>query len=185
MKNYKKAFLLAMGVLTLWQALKLRSLDAQSSGTDVGVTLNPSIQITLTEGTNQFGKKTILLGNNIDFGTVTFTHPEAVSNGDAYVESGFLRLEAVLNVGVVFGGVSSVGLDLKKLKVSPTPFHQVYYSLSMDRSSVNTTILEDPLSNRLSTLTGSDSVPLKLIFEINPSQKGRLTDRLRLEANAL
>ncbi|QQR80002.1 MAG: hypothetical protein IPJ69_11755 [Deltaproteobacteria bacterium] len=152
---------------------------------DTGATVVSSVQIGLSEGMNQFGRKTIFQGGFIDFGSVTFTHPEQVASGDAYRDEGNLKLEAVMNVDIIFGGASSVSLELMKLRTSANPFNDTYYSLSTIRSDVAQQIYEEPRSNRIQTLTSSTTFPLRLILEIRPNQTGRLSDRFRLQATTL
>ncbi len=152
---------------------------------DVGAVVNPGIEIGLAEGVNSFGKKTIFAGNSIDFGNVTFIHPELVFNGDAYLEKGYLRLEAVINIGITFGGTSSVALNLTRVKKTARSFHETYFSLSTNRSDLVQAVFEEPQNNRLTTLTSSATIPLRIIMEVSPSQQGRMTDRFRLEAQPL
>lgn len=183
----KKHFLIVSALFAINLILfssHFKNISGQSAF-DVGTTLVSSVQIGLGEGTNQFGRKTILQGGVIDFGSVSFTHPEQVASGDAYRENGNLKLEAVVDVDVVFGGASSVSLELSRLKTSANPFHDTYYSLSTIRTDVAQQIYEEPRTNRIQTLTSSATLPLRLILEIRPNQTGRLSDRFRLQATTL
>lgn len=169
----------------LFSRVHLQAQNQKVSDMDVGAVVNAGIEIGLSEGVNPSGKKTIFAGNAIDFGSVTFTHPELVFNGDAYLEKGYLRLEAIINFGVTFGGTPSVALDLTRVKKTPRSFHETYFSLSTNRSDLVQAVFEEPQSNRLTTLTSSSTIPLRMIMEVSPSQQGRMTDRFRLEAQSL
>ncbi len=147
--------------------------------------IQSSIQISLSEGTNQSGKKTYLVGNSINFGEISFIHPELTSNGDAYLENGHLKLEAVLNVGVIFSGASQATLDVTRLLASTNPFTKTYYSLSTNRSDTLSEVYDEPRTNTLTTITESATVPLRLVLEIKPQQQGKLSDHFRLETTTL
>ncbi|MBI2981212.1 MAG: hypothetical protein HYY44_02750 [Deltaproteobacteria bacterium] len=176
-----------IGVMITIAGLRLDApLYGQTEGTgvDVGAQVDRSLSISLEGGTNPFGKKSFFTGNAIDFGQVTFTQPELVTSGDAYREKGRLRLEAILNVGVVFGGLNAVTLDLTRLKLAANSFRETYFSPSTNRSDPLTVVLQDPEKNRITTLTQEGTIPLRVVMEISPEQHGRFTDRSRLEANA-
>lgn len=151
---------------------------------DFGAQVTTGIQMSLAAGSNESGRRTLISGSSIDFGSVSFVHPDLISNGAAYLDSGNLILEAVVSVEVVFNGASAVTLDLSRLLTSANSFHKSSYALSINRSTVLTEVLDDPNKSRLSTLTETTSVPLRLAFEITPQQQGRLTDRFRLEATS-
>ncbi len=187
MMREKIKYGLLLGLFTanfLLFSSQFRKISGQTAF-DAGATIVSSVQIGVSEGTNQFGRKTIFQGGLIDFGAVTFTHPEQVASGDAYREEGNLKLEAVVDVDIVFGGASSVSLELMKLRTSANPFNDAYYSLSTIRTDLAQQIYEEPRSNRIQTLTGSTSFPLRLILEVRPNQTGRLSDRFRLQATTL
>src|SRR3989338_4118254 len=98
-----------------------------------GAQLTPTIQLTLEGGSNQFGKRTSIVNNSLDFGSVTFTHPELTSNGDAFLEDGLLKLEAIFDVGVVLSGTNSVALSLSRLRSSTNPFYRASYGFFYHR----------------------------------------------------
>lgn len=177
------AFLLLAAFFLLLQELPLWSTEVPS--VTVGATASSSIELSIDGGVNQFGKRTVVVGNAIDFGNVSFTHPELIANGDAYLENGYLRLEAIFEVGLVFGGATAVDLTLKKIDPSQHSFHNTHYSLSTNRSDILEPIYEDPRSNHLTRLVSSSTLALRTVMEISPQQQGRLADRFRLEANAL
>lgn len=186
-----KVFFLSLGVFFLLAASfllvpKFSMLwGTESPPMTVGATAGSSIELSIDGGVNQFGKRTVVVGNAIDFGNVSFTHPELIANGDAYLENGYLRLEAIFEVGLVFGGATAVDLTLKKIDPSQHSFHNTYYSLSTNRSDILQPIYEDPRSNHLARLVSSSTLTLRTVMEISPQQQGRLADRFRLEANAL
>lgn len=158
----------------------------QPSNMDVGAMLSPTIALELSGGTNQFGQRTLLSGMGINFGTVTFTHPELIVNGAAYLQQGNLQLEAVVNVGITFSGASAVQLSISRLRVSANSFHKTYYSPSINRSDVPTVIYDDPQKNQIGTVTqGQTSIPIRLVMGITPQQTGRISDRFRVEAQAI
>lgn len=149
---------------------------------NMGVALASSIQLGLLEGTNQTGRKTYLAGGNIDFGEVSFVHPELIGNGDAYLQAGRLRLEAVVNVDVTFSGASSINLQLTRLNASTNSFDKTYYSLSVNRSDELLEIYDEPRFNLITTVNETLTQPLRMVLEIKPQQQGRIYDRFRLEA---
>ncbi|MBI4411423.1 MAG: hypothetical protein HY541_02940 [Deltaproteobacteria bacterium] len=151
----------------------------------MGVALASSVQLGISDGVNQSGKKTYLTGGNIDFGEVSFVHPELIGNGDAYLAEGRLRLEAVVSIDVVFSGASSVALQLTRLKASTNPFDKTWYSLSTNRSDTLSEIYDEPRSNLIDTVTETATRTLRMALEIKPQQEGRINDRFRLEATAL
>ncbi|MFH1653686.1 MAG: hypothetical protein ABIE74_06485 [Pseudomonadota bacterium] len=159
---------------------------ANDSQVEMGATVNPTIQITLSGGSNQFGKSTILTGDAVDFGNVAFTHPELVSNGDAFLnDKGNLVLEAVLNVAIIFSGIDSVGVELTRLYASPSSFSNSYYSLSTNRSDIGDVIYTYPQFNRVDVLSGANTITLRMLLEISPQQSGKITDRFRLTTSAI
>lgn len=166
--------------------MPLRQTDSsQPDDVDIGATVTTGIQLALSEGTNQFGKRTLLYGNAVNFGSVSFINPERIINGDAYLEDGLLVLEAVINFDIIFNGANAVFLQLSKLHASTNPFHKAGYSLAINRATTATEILTDPSKNTLATITESKSIPLRLTFEISPQQQGKISDRFRLEATSL
>lgn len=152
---------------------------------DTGADVVAAIQLSLADGTNSSGKRTRVYLNNISFGSVSFIAPELISNGDSYLEDHHLMLEAIVNVEAVFNGASSASLQLKKMRTSTNPFYKTYYSLLVGRNDIKTEIQEDPLKDDLGIITEPTTLPLRLVFEISPQQKGHLTDRFRLEATTL
>lgn len=152
---------------------------------ETGVTLEPALEIGITGGTNPLGKKTLFAGGGINFGTISFTHPERISNGDAYLKNNLLHLEAIMQVSVTFNGFDSVALELKKLPSGGNSFHQSSYSLSTQREVAPEVIFEDPRNNRVQTLTQSSETLLRLVLEMTPRQKGWVRDGFRLEARGL
>jgi hypothetical protein len=171
----------------LWSSSFRPLFQTTESPTDVGAGADVStgIQLSLTDGINQNGKRTRVFSNSIDFGSVSFITPELASNGDVYPENHHLMLEAIVTVEMIFNGATSASMTLKRLRVSTNPFHQTYYSLQTNRQDVKTVIEEDPLQSSLGIFTEPTDLPLRLVFEISPQQKGHLTDRFELEANAL
>jgi len=155
---------------------------AQQTPTGVGAVIDPSIAITITGGYNSAGKATIFVNDQIDFGNVNFISPESISNGDAFRERNVLTLEAVLDIAIDFNGANSVALELSKLKTSSNPFAQTRYSLSRERGSQAEVIFEHPRSNRIMRLAHSDHLTLRMLFDINPSQSGKIFDQFQLEA---
>jgi hypothetical protein len=192
--DQNRSLFLAVAVLILLMSLVLthngglESLWAQVeplSELTMGVQVAPSIELSISEGMNELGKKTFFSGNSIDFGSVSFTHPEKISNGDAFLENGTLKLEAVVNAGIIFSGATAVTLDLKKMKLSQNSFQNAYYSLSASRANTPSVIFQDPQSNRLASITNPTTIPLRMVLEISPQQSGYISDRFRLEARAL
>ena len=167
--RWNTLLLLFQAMMILAMASPLLGQGGQDGGSPVtmGAQVERGLQLSLAGGTNPLGKKTFFSGNTIDFGAVTFTQPELITNGDAYLEIGKLRLEAVLNMNLVFGGVASVTLDLTKLKASANSFRETYYSTSINRSDPLTVILQEPQKNRLQTLTASAEVPIRIVLDSN------------------
>lgn len=157
---------------------------ADTSAVSFGATVPPALQIRVDGGTNQYGKRTIFSGSGVDFGTVTFTHPELVGNGDAYIANDKLMLESVLEVTTTFNGLQAVRVDLSKLAGSPNPFHRTSYSLSNNRSELPTEILTEPQANRLTTMMNPGTFAVRMVFEIVAQQSGTLSDRFRLLAGS-
>lgn len=155
------------------------------SDTDVGADIMTGIQLALSGGTNQSGRRTILSNSILDFGSVSFITPELIANGDSFLENNHLMLEAVVNVDIVFNGTNAVFTKLSKLRTSTNPFYKTYYSLTTSRSGTKTEIQEDPIKSDLTTITEPSTITLRMLFEVSPQQTGRLSDRFRLEATTL
>ena len=160
------------------------AISEADQNVEIGALMPSAVEMSIAGGTNEYGKQTIFLVNNIDFGTVSFIHPEAISNGDAFIENGFLKLESVLNIGIQFSGVNTVAVDLSKLPISSNPFAETYYSLSISRASVPVVIYTEPQFNRVSSFTSSSTVVLRMIYAIKQQQSGKIYDRFRLTASS-
>ncbi len=178
------ALLLVMSAVLLLIAPSMSNSD-DSSTVAAGTQIIPSLSISVTGGTNQYGKKTLFDGTSINFGGVSFIHPELIINGDAYLQGGDLMLEAVIGTDITFNGTNMIGLSLTRLIASANPFSETYYSLSLSRSDNPTIILQDPQSNRICELMTSGTVTIKMLFRIKAQQTGSLTDRFRLTATGL
>lgn len=163
----------------------LMQTTGTQSNTDVGADITTGVQLQMAGGSNQNGKRTLLQGTSINFGAVSFINPEFTTNGDAYLENNHLMLETIIDIGVVFNGATSVSMQLNKQRASINPFYKTYYSLSVNRTSTKTETAEDPLWSPLTTITEPATVSLRMVYEILPQQKGRLTDRFKLEATSL
>lgn len=157
-------------------------LYAQSGSVDIGASVDSEVQLALRGVRNNFGKLTTLNGPAIQFGTVSFVNPETISNGDAYLENNHLMLEASTQVDITFNSANSVALSLKKMHLSDNPFYKTYYSLSTARTQPPEEIQMDPLESRLTSVTESSTIDLRLVFEISPRQQGRIFDRFQMEA---
>lgn len=147
-----------------------------------GTTVDPALQISIQDGTNLYGRRTIFSGSGVEFGRVTFTNPGLIGNGDAYTDDNRLYLEAILNVGITYSGLLAVTLDLSKLAGAANPFKNVLFSLSKNRSELAVEVLTEPRANRLATLTAPATIPVRLVFEVSPQQSGNIADRLRIIA---
>lgn len=145
-----------------------------------GVNVTPEIQITITGGINAYGKQTIFSGSGVDFGSVNFVHPEFIGNGDAYIQNDRLVLEAVLDLGIAYSGLTSVAVNLTKIGGSANPFYKSSYGLNLDRSAVPIEFQTEPQYDTITTLTTPGHVTLRMLFEITPKQSGALTERFRL-----
>lgn len=154
-------------------------------GMDIGVEIAPGVQLTLTGGDNGTGKLTRIIGNSINFGVVTFTKPELISNGDAYLSDGKLHLEAVIDLSLEFGGANAINLDITKLSTSGNAFESTSFSLSTNRGDNLLPIYDYPRQNRIGNFTQSADTTLRMVFVINPQQHGRLSDRFQIEATTL
>lgn len=183
---YKKNSTLIILLLLLFAATKIAfGQTTDLPNMETGVVLEPALEIRLGEGTNLFGKRTLFAGSGLHFGSISFTHPERISNGDAYLQNGHLYLEAVINVALTFNGVDSVSLDIKKLPVSSNPFYKTSFSTSLQRSVTPEPVFEDPRNTQVNTFTKSTEFPLRMVLELSPQQKGYIYDRFRLEARGL
>lgn len=147
-----------------------------------GVTVNPELQITIKDEVNAYGRRTLFTGSGVEFGSVSFTHPELIGNGDAYIQNNRLMLEAVLAVGIMYNGVNTVQVDLTKVAGSPNPFKNVYYDLSKNRTTMPIEVLMEPRVMRILSMNNPSTFTLRLIFEVAPQQSGSLSDRLRISA---
>lgn len=181
-KNGGFVFFAVVLGLALSICILVGRLQAQSGSVDIGASVTSEIQLTLRGAKNQFGKSTSLNGPAIEFGLVSFINPELISNGDAYTENNHLMLEAITQVDLTFNGPSSVALSLKKFRLSDNPFYKTYYSLSTSRTQVPEEIQTDPQQSRLTSVTESSTINLRLIFEISPRQQGKIFDRFQMEA---
>lgn len=177
-------------ILVVFESYVLTDRVAYGGTTDVpsldfGATLDPSISITVSGGSNQYGKLTFFSGNSMDFGKVTFTRPDQISNGDAYLKAGRLMLETVINTEVVFNSITAVNLYVSKMRVSANPFNETYVTLSQDRSAIPDKIFEEPLSNKIIQLSSPSTVTFLLLLEISPQQTGRVSDYFKLTAQPI
>jgi len=162
----------------------LFAINKNTSDSDFGVIINPVVQISVKGGTNEFGKKTIFSGSGVGFGQVNFTQPELISNGDAYRIHHNLRIEAILILSIDYSGLNKINIRLSKLDVSSNPFHESYYSLSTNRVDVAQVIFDEPRKNLLKTLKNPGKVLLRMMFDITPRQKGRISDRFRITVSS-
>lgn len=191
-KKISDSFLVSLtfgiAVVSLFLLAKQRGLHAEINDEvplfSIGASPVPEIQLAVTGGNSQSGRRTLVLNNSINFGNVSFIHPEAIANGDSYLENGHLLLEAVVDLGVAFSGTNSVALELSRLNLSTNPFYRVYHSLTLDRSQKPEETQNDPNRSQLKTLTNTETVSLRLVFEIRPQQTGSISDRFRLEASS-
>lgn len=147
-----------------------------------GVTVNPELQISIRDEVNAYGRRTLFTGSGVNFGSVSFTHPELIGNGDAYIQNNRLMLEAVLSIAIAYNGVNTVQVDLTKVAGSPAPFKGTYFDLSKNRATMPIEVLLEPRSNRLTTMSNPGSFTLRLVFEVSPQQSGALSDRFRISA---
>ncbi len=191
-KKNANSFLLAvifgLVVMSFFFLSKQRELYAEITDEvplfSIGATPVPEIQLSIAGGTNNSGRRTLVLNNSVSFGNVSFIHPEAIANGDSYLENGHLFLEAVVDVGIIFSGTNSVVLELSRLNLSNNSFFRTYHSLFTDRSQTPEQTSNDPNKSQLKTLTNTETVPIRLVFEIKPQQTGNISDRFRLEASS-
>lgn len=144
--------------------------------------VSTDLQLTISGGNNERGKRTLLMGDSIQFGQVSFVQPETISTGDAYLDNGSLMLEAILDVNTVFNGTNQVRINLNKYSDSSNPFNEIYYSLSTSRAQSLEKVQTSPAKNPLKTIRRSSEFSLRVVFEIAPQQKGDFYDRLKLEA---
>lgn len=164
---------------------QLFSGDAEAIDTpnlNFGVTINPELQISIRDEVNAYGRRTLFTGSGVEFGTVSFTHPELIGNGDAYIQNNRLMLEAVLAISIMYNGVNAVQVDLTKVAGSPNPFKGTYFDLNKNRATMPIEILMEPRANRLLTMTTPGTLTLRLVFEVSPQQSGGLSDRFRISA---
>lgn len=151
---------------------------------DPSVDVESSVAISLAGGTSPSGKRTFLVENALDFGRTSFIKPETVGNGDAYLHGETLHLEAIFSLGLVMNGMDFADVNVSKLRVSDNPFNNIYYSTSTSREVEPKKVLTEPLQNLIFEARESQSAPLRLVFEIAPQQRGRIFDRIKMEALA-
>jgi hypothetical protein len=156
------------------------ALAHEVDGISVGAKVVPSIYLKVTGGKNQLGKETRFVGNGIHFGEVSFIDPASVANGDAYLRDGYLFLEAVINVNVVFNGGDRGVIGISKFPQSHKSFHSAYYSDSVNRNANLAEIFTFPAENRVAILSGPQIFPVRLAFKVSPRQQGVLKDRFRI-----
>lgn len=169
---------LAVMALAVVHSANIEAADFPPIG--FGVNVNPEIQITITGGVNVYGKQTIFNGSGVDFGSVNFVHPEFIGNGDAYIQNDRLILEAILDLGIAYSGLSSVVVNLTKIGGSANPFNKCSYSLSLNRSSLSIEVQTEPQFNPVVTLANPGHTTLRMLFELTPKQSGAMTERFRL-----
>lgn len=161
------------------------TLQATTSPFNFTASVGTDLQLTLSGGSNEKGKRTLLLSNAIQFGKVSFVKTDAMTTGDAYLNNGSLMLEAIIDTATVFNGTSQVSLQLSKNSDSANAFHQVYYSLAKSRSQPLEKVKVTPSKNLLKTIRKSTDFSVRIVFEIAPQQKGEFYDELKLEATSI
>lgn len=174
-------------LLVCWCVRSLGGSTAEAVDTPsvtFGATVNPTLQLSINGGVNAYGKRTLFIGSGVDFGVVTFTHPDLVGNGDAYLSGGNLMLESILDVTATFSGLPSVRIDLSKFVGAANPFKHTYCSLAVNRAEPLVEILVEPQANHLTAMTTPGTFTLRMVFEIIAQQGGMLADRFRLLAGA-
>lgn len=156
----------------------------QTPSLSFGTTVDPALNITVGDGSNLYGRRTIFSGSGVDFGKVTFTNPSLVGNGDAYVASNRLWLEAILDISISFSGLTAATVELSKSAGSANPFSVALFSMSKNRSELAVEILTEPRGNQLTTINAPTTFPVRLVFGVSPQQSGNIGDRLRIVATS-
>lgn len=152
---------------------------------EIGAVATSALDISLAGGTNEFGRVTVLSGNTIDFGPVSFSSPKQVTNGDAFLVGENLRLEAVTNVTLRFNGQTFTRLSITKTRRSNNPFAETYFSVTRRRVQDPETIRTQPLENEVTTVRRSQTLQLRLYFDVTPKHEGRISNRLRITGGML
>lgn len=165
--------------------IHLTDLQADTNPFNFPASVSAELELTISGGNNEKGKRTLLLSDAIQFGKVSFVQPEIIATGDAYLSDGSLMLEAIIEIATVFNGTNQVSLRLTKLNESSNSFHAVYYSPSVSRSQSLEKVQTSPSKNLIKTIRKSTDFPIRVVFEISPEQKGDFYDRLKLEATSI
>lgn len=191
MKSTKTFLTYVLAVCTIYisvtNVIGISELDADTNQTpnlSFGTTVDAALQITLRDGTNLYGRRTIFSGSGVEFGRVTFTNPGLVGNGDAYIDDNRLFLEAILDIGISFSGLLSAAVDLSKVAGAPNSFKSSLFSLSKNRSELAVEVLTEPRANRLATINSPTTFPIRFVFEVSPQQSGNIADRFRIIASS-
>lgn len=158
---------------------------AQTTPLGASATVQSAASISVGGALTSDGKQTLFSGGGIDFGQVSFLQPELVSNGSAYRVGGLLRLEAVFDVNVQFGGVNTVLVRLSKVQVSTNRFEEIYYTTSVLRSAVPVKVMEYPDRTEVTRLTTPETVKLRLLFDLTPQHQGTVKDRVQVEVSSI
>lgn len=171
-------------ILAMYFFLPESSTQAVNNPFNFTASVNAELQMTISGGNNEKGKRTMLISDAIQFGKVSFVTLTPIT-GDSYLNDGSLMLEAIIDTSIVFNGTSLVNVKLTKLDETSNSFHEIYYSLSKARLQSLEKVLTSPVKNSIKTIRKSTNFPIRVVFEIAPEQKGDFYDRLKLEVTSI
>lgn len=167
-----------------WSLLK--DTDAQTERSEtikVAVHAVPSVALVIAGGSDGQGRITTLTQGLVDFGNIVFIRPDLVKNGDGWLTDDFkVKLSSTFSVQTVFGGLRNVLLSASREGITEEPFRNLYYSTGIYRTDPEIDIPYSPTEQTIKTLESGETVTLRIIGVIDPTQKGRISDKIKLKA---
>lgn len=181
---FRSLVLLISGVFFLLLSLAETYPQTQQSDAGLFAQVNPSLSLKVEGGVNDQGRATIITGGQVSFGNVTFTEPQLIGNGDAFLDNQFrLHIEATLKVTVTSGGIDRANVELSRLPGSPNPFANFLFSNGIRREDAMQAIPTTPEKILIRTIQkGGDSFSLRILGVIEPSQSGAFSETVRFYA---
>ena len=160
-------------------------LQAQSERTEtikIAVHAVPAVALTVTGSTDGHGRITTLAAGTVDFGNVVFVRPDLVKNGDGWLTKDFkVKIASTFSLLTVFGGVRNVTLSITRDGITEEPFRGLYYSTGIYRSDPELEIPYSPTEQTIKTLESGETVRLRIVGLIDPTQKGRISDKIKVK----
>lgn len=180
-------FNIAVVSFTLTSALLIAiHLSGSDEGLSSKASLSSSLTVTLSGGSNYRGRETRIFNNSIEFGQVSFTDPDLIDNGDAFIEKQYMVLEAIVEMEISGNGFSSGEVTAYRIIPTSESFEKVMTSGVKWGTANAIEIPFTPSTSKISEIQkDTTKMPLRFLYFINRTQFGTLVDTITLTVNVL